>query len=173
MQNIQNKIEIMIKNNELGIKPRWHFILKGILISLSVIFIFILSIFVATFLIFRERMLAPGSMFILGNTIEMLSYLLIALLLFIGGVVIILSHKYDFVYKRPAGVIILVLFIFILAIGFAVDRISFHQRVLESMGDKDFPILRNIYRKEYRNFKMEMRSTGSNMQVQMFQYGNI
>lgn len=145
MQQLHIKIKDILEKENVKIIPKWHFVLKSLLIICSVIFIFFSSIFLFSFFIFKNRMLPPHAMSDIILNMQLLPWLLSSLLLFIAGIIFLLSSKYNFVYKKPALVIIIVLLFIIILFSIVIDRLTLHDRFRENFRRGRVPVMREMY----------------------------
>lgn len=55
LELIKDKITDAIENGNVKMKPRWQFILHGLLVTLGLSFLFLLSTFLLSFFMFKDR----------------------------------------------------------------------------------------------------------------------
>lgn len=156
--NFEDKYEILekiisnkIESHDIKIKPKWHFVLKGLVIILSAIFLFLLSIFFLSFVIFKNRMLPPHAMQEVFMNMQILPFVLSSILLFILAIIFILHTKYNFVYKKPAYIIIFSLLFVILISSFFIDKLLMHDMIRDRMERRPMPFIRDMYRNNSDN----------------------
>lgn len=137
MNNISKEIIGKIKKEKIKIKPKSYFILRGLFFILGTVFIFFLSFFIVSFIIFILR--SNGSLLLprfglRGFGILLVSFpwlLAITALLFIVVLEIFAKH-YKFIYQKPLLYSVIGITIIVLLGGFLFTRIPIHNKVLEN-----------------------------------------
>lgn len=146
---IENQIIAAIKSGNTKMRPRWYFVVRGILIIFAIILTLTLTIFTVSFIVF---VLGQNGGFLathFGLTgweifFEALPWSVLLLSLALLLTLLLLLKNYSFIYKQPALYILLVLVVVVSIGSFFIEAINFHTRVEEN----DIPILENVYQYE-------------------------
>jgi hypothetical protein len=126
---IEKRIQSLIETNKIKMIPRSHFVLKGLLVVAATIFAFVFAVFMFSFVLFRTRLVPPHAFGEVMMRLDILPIIMIALLFFIAGTVMLLSHKYQFVYKFPALVTVIFFIVIISGVSIWIDTIKIHDRL--------------------------------------------
>lgn len=129
MDDIIKSVTLEIESRGVKIAPKWHFILKSVLATAAVILVFLICIFFASFLLFKNRMLPPHGMRELATSLELLPWLVISIILFIFGILFLLKSKYNFVYKRSYIFVLLASGAGVILLAFVIDNIQMHDKI--------------------------------------------
>lgn len=140
-----------IKNNQVQMKPRWHFILKAVLTMVGGMILLFLIVYLISFIIFIERQSGAGFITSFGprgwaRFLVTLPWALIALSLVFIGVLELLVRRYEFAYRRPLLYSALGIIIVIGASVMVVDNIRFHDRFERFIERRHIPAIRLFYR---------------------------
>lgn len=130
---MENKILETIKNSDIQMKPRWHFILKAVLMMVGGVILLFLVVYLISFIIFIERQNGAGFIPAFGlrgwaRFLITLPWLLILFSLLFIGVLELLVRRYAFAYRRPLLYSALGIIVIIGVSSIAVDSVEFHQR---------------------------------------------
>lgn len=156
MNKFQQDILKKIKTGEVDMKPRWHFILKSLLLVFSVITAVLVVVYLLSFVIFTLRQSGVGftllygfrgiSMFVMSSP-----WLLIASA---GAAVVVLQvlvHKYSFSYRQPLLYTIIGV-VFLMLIGsYVIEQTSLHQRMQGFAKQHEVPVFGSMYRNAAEN----------------------
>ncbi len=126
---IEKKIQDLIDTNKIKMIPRSHFVLKGMLVISATIFAFVFAVFIFSFVLFRTRLVPPHAFGEVMFRLDMLPLIMIALLFFIAGIITLISHKYQFVYKFPALITVIFFILVISGVSVLVDGMQMHDRL--------------------------------------------
>ncbi len=150
INNIKNQILNKIKSGEVNMKPKYYFVLKLILLGLTIFLTFVLSSIIVSYVLFSIKV--SGQFFLLGfgakgfyRFIMALPWLIlfvdVALILFLDW----LLKSFRFGYNSP----VLFLFIGTLAsitlFGSLINFTSFHKGLLQMAERKNLPIAGGFY----------------------------
>lgn len=129
-----SKDEILekIKEEQVTMKPRWHFVMRGILAALLVGAIMVVALFHVSFALFAFHRPHPP---LLGIFLPILVAVVCILLLEV------LVQRYQFAYSRPLLYTVVVLIIIFLLTSFAVERTHFHERIYDHDHHHPVPII--------------------------------
>ena len=134
---MENKIIEKLKNEEIKMRPRSYFILRSLLFVLGTIFVFLLSFFLVSLIIFILRFngssLLPKFGFRgIGILLTSFPWLLaITALLFIVVLEVFAKH-YKFIYQKPLLYSVVGITIIVLLGGLLFMKIPLHGKVLEN-----------------------------------------
>jgi hypothetical protein len=162
-KTIQEKIISAIKAGEVVMRPKWHFVLQGVLVCVGGIIAIIVLVYLMSLIMFGLR--ETGLMFIPGfglqGTVVFLKSLPWILIILVGIFLIILEilvQRYAFAYKTPLLVVSAVIVLVAGVGGWAVARTPLHHMMIGRMSEFGIPVLGGAYRNiEYPAFK-EMHS---------------
>ena len=151
-KDIRKRVEERIKNRELKMKPKAYFFLKGLAFGFLLVFVFVFSFLITSFILFFFRkthaylMLragVPGLKLFLFS----LPWLFIALFLFSVSLLGSLLRHFDFAWRKPLIYSLLFIIIFIPLVGFVILRTSFHEKMLQKAREDTLPLAGLIYKK--------------------------
>lgn len=151
MSNFKQDILKKIKSGEVDMKPRWHFVLRSLLLILGIVIFVLLGIYILSFIFFFMQQSGVGFMPLYGFRGIMMFVVNSPWLLIVFGVsalviLQLLVHKYSFSYRQPmvytvAGVIILVL------LGsYAIEKTLLHQRLQGLVEQNEIPVFGPLYK---------------------------
>lgn len=150
--NLQESILESIKKGETKMRPRWHFVLKAILLVVSCVIVATFMLYTASLVVFVMQqnggLYAP--MFGLRGVrafLVSLPWLLILLAVIFIGILEILVRHYSFAYKRPLLYSISAIIIFIAMGSFAVARSPLHQNLYERAQSNRLPFAEHMYKR--------------------------
>lgn len=132
-KTIQRKILTVIESGKVKMRPKWHFVLKAILIVLGMILLYLTLLYLISFMIFVVRedrpWMGPGPLMV--AILDGLPWFLIALALVFIGLLQHLVKKYQFGYGKPLFYLVLAI-IGVVALGsLIVDASDFHRHLFE------------------------------------------
>ncbi len=151
MNNLQQNILNKIKNGELDMKPKWHFVLKaGLLLSgvvvATLLVVYLLSL--AFFFMHQSGIIFAPEFGMRGIGLFLVSspWLLIGMSIVFLTLLYFLVTQYSFSYHRPLlysmiGVVVIAL----IGSGF-VQQTTMHQRMGEFVGRHEVPVFSPLYR---------------------------
>src|SRR4030042_4792350 len=133
--SLQNSILEKIKSGQAKIRPKWHFVLKTLLLAAGVLFGTLALLYLASFVLFVLRQ--TGSWFLPSFGWRGIMVFLISMpwLLVILGVVFIillelLVRHYSFAYRNPLLYSLLGIIVFVIIASVFVAKTSFHEGLL-------------------------------------------
>lgn len=134
-----NKIIEKIKEEDIKMKPKWHFVLKTVLVILLGIVSFLMALFFSSFILFSFRPF-PWILFLLS----------------IVFIIVLEStlREFKIVYKKPIIYSLLIIIIVLFATGMFLNKTRFHEKVER----RNLPGIRKIYkRKMIKNPGIEIK----------------
>jgi hypothetical protein len=149
---IEKNILDAIKTGKTKMRPRWFFVLRTVLVIVSVVMLFAILFYIASFIIFALHQdgvwFAPdygmgGWTLLLGGLpwgLLLLSFALLILLAFI-------LSRYPLVYHYPPFYFIPLFVIFVVLGSFLIAASSFHEGVLR-YATENIPIVGSFYQYE-------------------------
>lgn len=134
MNDFKNNIIQKIKAGEIEMKPRWHFVLKTLLVVTGTLITALLAIYLLSLIFFTLHrsglIFAPGfGMRGIGLFITSSPWLLILLVVVFLIILYILVKQYSFSYKRPLLYSMLGIFIFVMLGSFVAEQTKMHDRI--------------------------------------------
>lgn len=149
--NIRNIVLSRIKSGEVVMRPRWHFVLKGILAIVGIGILALSLIYLLSFVVFILRQ--TGVMFVpifgmRGLIVFAFSspWLLILLSVIFIFVLEVLVRRYSFSYRKPLLYTMLSI-VFVATIGtYLISQTSVHQRLLQHAEKGGLPVIGSMYR---------------------------
>lgn len=151
MNNIKETIIDKIKAGEVSMQPRWHFVLKTILMLVSVVLVGIIAVYLLSFVmfVFHKTGISFATEFGLrGLTFAVVSspWLIISLALAFVLLLYILVTQYAFSYRKPFVFTMLGVAAFVLIVSSAIQMTTFHNRVGKFADDRGIPGIAPFYR---------------------------
>jgi len=148
---ITGKVLEKIKSGKIKMRPKIYFILKAILVGLSVAVIAIFILYLISFIVFTLRMsgiwFAPGFGFY-GVKIFLFSlpWILISIAIILIIVLEILVKHFSFAYRRPILYSILGIITLVLLGSFALSQIKIHPYLFQKSQERHLPVAGKFYR---------------------------
>ncbi len=150
-RTVQEQVLETIRRGELAMRPKWHFVLRGILMALGGIILSLLLLYLASFILFAIN--KSGVIFVPafgGNGwysfFWSLPWLLIFLTVLFIAILEILVRKYSFGYRQP----LLYSALGIIGIGtfaaYGIAATPFHQSLFDFAEKYEVPFARDFYR---------------------------
>jgi hypothetical protein len=151
MTSLKNTILESVKKNEIGMIPKWKIILYSSLGIVSVVFVFLLSVFLGSLFLFilSRHGFMDLPFFVFLSTVHTLSVLPILLLLLLTLLLIILieliAKRYEFARKRPLVISLMVIASLSLLVSYAVMATPLHERIREHLHKSGNKKLMHMY----------------------------
>jgi len=150
-KTIGEKILKKIKKGKIKMKPKSYFILKTILFVAGIVFAFLLTIFLASFIIFLLRASGvfnfPALGFRgLGMFFASLPWLLMLFVILFVIILEFLARKFSVVYQRPLVYSILGIVIIILLLGIFIARTPMHSKLFQGVQEGKFSVFGPLYK---------------------------
>lgn len=142
-KNIKNYILEKIKKGDIRKIPRIIFWIKSLLFALVAVMVFLLVLFLSSFLLFALQ--SSGLLELLnfgfegfGILIKNFPWILLILVVVLILVLEILVNRYSFSYKRPLIYSFLALIIIALSLGFLFWKLSFQEKIYQNFKNDTF-----------------------------------
>lgn len=140
-----------IKNDQIKMRPRVYFILKGILIVFSVFLVAFFALYLTSFILFALRAsgvwyLPSFGLYGLRSSFILLPWLLILIAIILLIILEILVKHFSFAYHRPILYSILGILIFTLSGNFIIEKAQFHPRLFQKAQEDHLPVMGKFYR---------------------------
>lgn len=150
-KSIRNIVLAQIEEGRAIMRPRWHFVLKGILIVLGIVLVILAMLYVVSFLIFVLK--EAGVLFIpmfgfggLGAFLLSIPWVLVLVVGLFFFFLEILVRRYSFAYKKPL-VYSLLGIVGVVVIGSGVVLATgMHQNLSQRSQDIGVPFVGPLYR---------------------------
>jgi xanthosine utilization system XapX-like protein len=140
MRNIQDTIIQKIKDGEVSMKPRWHFLLESFLWIVGGVMVFLIAIYLLSFVMFILRVSGVGLVPLYGmrGIIFLIAtspwVLIITTGLFIG-ILYVLVRRYSFSYRTPVIYTLLGTVIGVLVLSSIIHMLAMHAQ-LRSLSER-------------------------------------
>jgi len=155
MDNIKSSIADLvlekIKTGQAEMRPRWHFVLRTLLLVLGVVILWIALLYLASFILFVLR--ETGVLFIpsfgfrgIGVFLLSLPWFLILLVALFVVVLEILVTRYSFAYRKPLLYSVGGILFFVVSGGVVVSSLGFHQGFSRYAKEGRVPVAGEFYR---------------------------
>lgn len=150
MKNLKNLID-KIKKGEIKMRPKWHFVLKTLLIILSIIAASLFILYLTSFIFFTLRL--SGVWYLpkfgfrgMGPLFFSLPWFLLLSAALLIVVLEILVRRFSFVYRRPILYTVLGVILLVLLGGFLINKTSMHPALFQRADRGRLPIMGSMYR---------------------------
>ena len=151
MNNLQQNILDKIKAGEIGMKPKWHFMLRGLLWVVATLMVALIVVYLLSFVMFALR--ESGLMFapLFGWTgivlfIVSSPWILIATSGVFLVVLYMLVSRYSFSYQKPLVYSMIGLVLLVIALSSLIQATNFHGRAGDFATRHGVPGLAPMYR---------------------------
>ena len=149
-KSLQERILGAVKNGEIQMRPRWHFILKAVLGIVGGSMIILALIYLVSFIIFglqKSGILFIPSFGFKGLFIFMISlpWLLILLLGVFIFILEMLVRKYSFAYRQPLLYSALAIVCVVFVSGIIIAQTPLHGRISEFSIRHHIPMMEPAY----------------------------
>jgi hypothetical protein len=150
-KTIHEKMLESIKAGEVTMRPKWHFVLRGILLGFGAVLILFTLLYIISFIIFvlhqNGTWFAPAFGFRgLGILLFSLPWILILLAGIFIVVLEILVRRYSVAYRRPLLYSALGVIGIVLIGGFIIAQTSLHPRFFMNAREGRLPVAGGLYR---------------------------
>lgn len=149
--SVSDKILNKIKKGDIKMKPKIYFILRMILLTLGVLFLFLFIIYLISFIMFSLR--TSGLLFMprfgffgIGILFSSLPWLLILLAITLIIVLEIFTKHFTFIYRQPLLYSLLIIIVLILTLSFLIEKTPFHSNLFLSARERHLPMFGPFYR---------------------------
>ncbi len=148
---IEENILQAIKEGQLKMRPRWHFVLQGILVAIGGFIVAAALLYLISFIIFMTQ--KTGVWFVpsfglLGwyEFLYSLPWVLIVLIIAFILILELLVRRYSFAYRRPLLYSVLGLTVLVLCGGVVVSQTTLHQKLFHIAEKGHLPFAGPMYR---------------------------
>lgn len=151
MNNLQKDILNKIKAGEIGMVPKWHFVLRGVLWATATVVVALIAIYLLSFVMFvlNESGLVFAPLFGWSGIVLFIvrsPWLIIAAVgLFLIALYMLVSH-YSFSYQKPLVYSMIGLVLGVIAISSLIQATNFHNRAGDFAERHGIPGLTPLYR---------------------------
>lgn len=149
-----SKNEILEKIKKVKMRPKSYFILRTIIFILGLVFAFLFTIFLASFIVFALR--ASGVWYFSafgfrGLRLFFASFPWVLLIFAILLIVLleVFARKFSLVYRKPLLYSILGIIMIVILIGFAVGHTSMHFQLFRRAQEGRLPIMGHMYKSDF------------------------
>jgi len=156
MNNIQKNILDKIKTGEVDMKPRWHFVLKSVLLVFSVVTVILVGIYLLSFILFTLRQSGVGFVPLYGlrgiSVFVMNSPWLLIFSTVVSLVALqLLVRTYSFSYRQPLVYSMIGIIIFVLLGSYAIGQTQMHQQFQTFTQERKVPVFGALYKRIEEN----------------------
>jgi hypothetical protein len=150
-ESTSRRILSRIREGEVRMRPKWHFVLRTLLITTGGIMVGMLTLYVVSFAVFVLRQTGVAYIPALGfagafRFILSLPWVLVLLALLFVGILEVLVRKYSFAYRRPLLYSLAVVLAVVSAGSYVVSASSLHGRLMEAAVQERLPVAGKVYR---------------------------
>lgn len=151
MNPISNKVLKKIKSEKVKMRPKIYFVLRGVLIALSIVFVILFVLYLVSFVFFSLRISGvwylprfgfPG----LGIFLVSFPWLLIVIAILLIIVLEVLVKRFSFTYRRPILYSILGIVILVFLVSFIIGRTQLHSELFWRAREGRLPVIGEFYR---------------------------
>ncbi|MEW6617557.1 MAG: hypothetical protein AB1333_04040 [Patescibacteria group bacterium] len=149
-KSIKNSVLEKIKSGQAAMKPKWHFVLKAVLIGIGFVIFILLTLFVMSLIIFVLH--DNGVWFVpafgmrgIGRFIVSIPWLLVLACIAFVVVLEILVRKYSFAYRRPFLYSIIGIIALVVVGGIGVSTTRMHDNFSRLAMERRLPFAGPIY----------------------------
>ena len=139
-----------IKNEDVRMRPKWHFVLRGLLAGAGLFFAAVFLLYLVSFLAFEWRAAAfwsvPDSAFRHCAFIATFPWFPLLFIFACVALIEILVRRNPSVYRRPLVYSVAAIALLGLLGGLAIARTGFHRRFSRFAEDNRMPIAEPMYR---------------------------
>lgn len=151
VKNIKDNILSAIESGKVSMKPRWHFVAKGVLLVVGTLFAFLSLVYLISFIFFILKQtglwFVPGFGFgIMREILFDFPWLLVTLAILLILLLQFLIKKYSFSYGRPLIYSVVAVVCLVVLAGFAVSATPIHKNFFMQAQNNNFPVGGKIYK---------------------------
>ena len=134
----QNRIMEEIQHGEVKMLPKSYFMAKAVLQILGLLIALFLAVFLTSYLLFHLK--SSGALWLPSfglagakDLLLSLPWIIVALIVLFGGVLIWFTERFAFAYRRPTMLALLGVALVVLAGGYAVAKTPLHPYFLRRL----------------------------------------
>lgn len=155
MTSLKNTILATVHKERITMIPKWRFVLYSLLATGGLVFLFLLTVFFGSLLMFVLSrygfMDMPFFHFMkMMHTIAVIPLLLVLCTLVLLGIVEFLTRRHAFTFKQPLLVTLLGITTLTLGLSFLVSESGMHERMRNFAKEKHMPFVSRAYEKPFR-----------------------
>jgi hypothetical protein len=150
-KSLREKIFQKIESGQIKMRPKFHFILKTLLVACGIFLATLLILFLVSFIGFHLR--ASGIWYFptfgwrgFAVYVGLLPWFLIILSIILILLLEVLTKHFSFVWRRPIFYSLLVIILIAVIGGFLIERTSFHPNLFLRARQGNLPLMGPIYR---------------------------
>jgi len=150
-KSIKSSVLEKIKSGQAAMKPKWHFMLKAVLVSVGVVIFILLSLLIVSLIIFVLH--DNGTWFVpvfgmrgVGRFIVSIPWLLVLACIVFIVVLEVLVRKYSFAYRKPLLYSTIGIIFFVVIGGVGVFATHMHDRFSRLAIERQLPFAGPMYR---------------------------
>jgi amino acid transporter len=150
MKNLKTKILETVKNNDIRMIPKWKFALYSILGVASLLFAFLITIFVMSLILFVLSRYGFMDMPFFGFMQTIHALAAVPLALFLCTIILlvlieVISHSYSFSFRRPLVITLLLITSIVSLISYLISQTSAHIYVRDYIKSQHLDMLSRVY----------------------------
>lgn len=150
-RSLREKIIEKIGSGQVKMRPKFHFILKTLIMACGIFLAVLLILFLVSFIGFHLR--ASGIWYLptfglrgFAVYLRLLPWFLIILSIILILLLEILTRKFSFVWRRPILYSLIVIILIAIVGGFIIERTSFHPDLFLRAREGRLPLMGPMYR---------------------------
>ena len=149
--SIRDQIFTAIQSGQVAMRPRWHFVLRGVLLASGSIFLVLALVYLASFILFMLRQSGAFFVPIFGSRGWYAFFLSAPWLLIILAAIFIVAleflvRHYSFAYRRPLLYSVATILLLVTVGGSIVAATPFHRRLSNWAEHDRLPFGGDLYR---------------------------
>lgn len=148
--SIKDEVLKSIQEGRVSMKPRWHFVLRAVLLLSGVLLAVLALLYLVSFVIFVLH--ETGAWFVpsfglhgLAEFLVSVPWLIVLVAIIFLVILEILVRRYAFAYRKPLLITILGVLAVVLAGGFVLAQTSFHRALFDSAREEHLPFGGGFY----------------------------
>lgn len=151
MNTFKDNIIQKIKEDEVRMKPRWHFILRSLLFVVGLIIVALVATYLLSFVFFilhrTGLWFTPGfGMHGLMFFVVSSPWLLITMVVLFSILLYVLVQHYAFSYRKPLVYSMVGVVLFVIAVASLIGQTTMHERVRVFLEERPVPGFAPLYR---------------------------
>lgn len=151
LSTIKEKVVSAIESGTTNMRPKWHFVLRGALLSLGLILVLIALLYVASLIVFTLKQTGLIMTPVMGGRgfgvfLFSAPWLLVGTALIFVIVLEVLARKFAFAYKQPLLLSLAGIFLVAIVGTFAISQVRVHEFLHEQARGGNLPAVGPLYR---------------------------
>ncbi len=161
MTHLKDNLLVSIKTGKIGMKPKWHFMLKGLFYLSGLLLSILVGMYFLSFILFilRESGLwwTPGFGFAgLVFFVTMSPWLLIVITLVFLATVYLLARHFGHNYRHHATYTLIAVVLLVTLGASIIDYLAVHDRVRDLTDRRQIPGLSPLYRESKKHHQPDI-----------------